>query len=807
MTARLSRPRLTPRFPWRRPLVVSASVPAFLGTLLACADPVSAADLERHPYLQRASETEMTVAWTTLAASSGEVRYGSSPDALTEVVTSAGSGTAHEVRITGLSPDTRYYYEVRGDGEVLAGGDEAHFFVTHPAEGTRPKFRFWVVGDSGTGNSNQAAVRDAMVDYAGQTQPDFYVHVGDMAYDDGTYAEFTTNFFAPYEDILRNTVVWPALGNHEGHSADSATESGPYYGAYVLPRQGESGGVPSGTEAYYSVDYANVHLIALDSYDSDRSPSGPMLTWLAADLEATTAEWIVAFWHHPPYTKGSHDSDTEGALVDMRENALPILEAGGVDLVLGGHSHIYERSFLLNGAYQTPSTTVGILDASDGKILGDGPYQKDPNATAGAVYVVAGHGGTGISGTANHPLMYFSELARGSVLVDVQENRLTMTNVRFDGTVTDEATLIKGAGIVVASPDGGEGLMAGGSTPIRWWSTGDIPTVDIAYSCNGGDDWNTLAAGVENTGSWDWAIPMVGTNIALVRVSSSDQTYADESDGMFSIGASASSNVIAFGDSWRYSDGQGDPGPNWMQPAFDDSSWATGNGQFGYGDGDEATTLMDLTPNIPTVYFRKTFTLNEAVSGGSLDAIYDDALAVWINGTLVLEENLQNGLAHDAYGGATSSDNSSTSSAWADMGPLVVGENTIAVLVKQEGPDSSDLSFDLSLSVEQDGPGVGPCADGGGDEGGSGDADAGETTADGSGSATSGEAGETAGAGTADGTADETDASTGSNANGDGGGCSCTSGADAKGSSPSAWGLLGFGLLGLRRRRRTQNLS
>ena len=74
-----------------------------------------------------------------------------------------------------------------------------------------------------------------------------------------------------------------------------------------------------------------------------------MLTWLKEDLAGTTQEWKIAFWHHPPYTKGSHDSDSENALADMRQNLVPILERGGADLVLTGHSYSYERSVLLNG--------------------------------------------------------------------------------------------------------------------------------------------------------------------------------------------------------------------------------------------------------------------------------------------------------------------------------------------------------------------------------------------------------------------------------------------------------------------------
>ncbi|MCP5055221.1 MAG: hypothetical protein GY937_00685, partial [bacterium] len=101
---------------------------------------------------------------------------------------------------------------------------------------------------------------------------------------------------------------------------------------------GEAGGVASNTEAYYSFDFGNVHFVALDSSESDRSPGGEMLSWLTADLAANQQDWTIAFFHHPPYSKGSHDSDTETPLVEMRTNAVPVLEAGGVDLVLTGHS-------------------------------------------------------------------------------------------------------------------------------------------------------------------------------------------------------------------------------------------------------------------------------------------------------------------------------------------------------------------------------------------------------------------------------------------------------------------------------------
>src|SRR5439155_1634246 len=178
----------------------------------------------------------------------------------------------------------------------------------------------------------------------------------------GSAQEYQAAVFNMYPEMLRKTVLWPAYGNHDGSAADSATNTGPYYDIFTLPKQAEAGGVASGTEAYYSFDYANIHFVELESYETDRSPTGPMLTWLQRDLAANTQPWVIVFFHHPPYSKGSHDSDTEIELMEMRRNALPILENFGVDLVLCGHSHSYERSFLIDGHYGDSTTFSAAME-------------------------------------------------------------------------------------------------------------------------------------------------------------------------------------------------------------------------------------------------------------------------------------------------------------------------------------------------------------------------------------------------------------------------------------------------------------
>jgi hypothetical protein len=100
-------------------------------------------------------------------------------------------------------------------------------------------------------------------------------------------------------------------------------QTGPYYKIFSLPTNGEAGGVASATKACCSFDHGNIHFICLESDKIDRSPNGAMTTWPENELASTNKEWIIASWHHPPYTKASHDSDSESQLREMREEPCP----------------------------------------------------------------------------------------------------------------------------------------------------------------------------------------------------------------------------------------------------------------------------------------------------------------------------------------------------------------------------------------------------------------------------------------------------------------------------------------------------
>ena len=665
-----------------------------LFALSLCSASSVEAQLDRQPYLQIATPNSVIVAWRTTSTSDSVVCYGIDPNSLNQRAT-ASAGRQHEVLLSGLNPRTKYFYAV-GEGACPMTSDPSQHFTTSPMRGEKDAYRFWVVGDSGTGGTAQRNVRDSMVSWAGAKQPDLFLHVGDMAYSSGTDSEFTTKFYAIYEDVMNHTPTFPAMGNHEGYTSNSVDQTGAYYEGYVLPTAGEAGGSASGTEAYYSYDFGNVHFMVLDSHQipNNAATFDTMMDWAARDLtENADQDWIVAYWHHPPYTKGSHDSDREGNLERVHEDILPILESHGVDLVLGGHSHIYERSYLIHGAYETPTVSAGkLVDDGDGRIAGEGAYNANGD---GAVYIVAGHGGTGLRRSGTSPVMFVTEELHGSVLIDANGGAMTVQNLTVSGAVTDSFTMVKEEGLFLSQPVTGGNYGAGTTLDILWASVGDTTDVRIEWSFDGGNTWSDIVASTENDGSYEWLVPSIGTDRARVRISDAANLSRNSSSGDFSIGSEMQYDAISFGGTWEYLDDGSAPPADWK---ISTGGWTSGMGQFGYGDDDEATMLMDADPNIPAVLFRKAIEISGEVTAAQLTTLYDDAAAVWVNDTLVWMSSNLGGTDPTEFSDGSMPDNT-IDVANLNTAAFVEGTNVVAAMVKQSSAGSSDLSFDLRLQL------------------------------------------------------------------------------------------------------------
>lgn len=468
-----------------------------------------AATVVRGPYLQSASSDSITVRWRTDTATDSRVQYGTSSGSLTSSGSNATSTTEHIVKLTGLSPNTKYFYNV-GSSSAVQAGDSTYYFETSPTAGTAAPARIWVIGDAGTGSSGQAAVYNAYRNYTGNTYTDFWLMLGDNAYNSGTDAEYQTKMFNVYPEMMRQSPLWATLGNHDGASADSATQSGPYYDIHTFPKNGEAGGVASGTEAYYSFNYGNIHVIVLDSNETSRSTTGAMMNWMKADLANVTATWLIAIWHHPPYTKGSHNSDTETALIEMRKNFLPVLENYGVDLVLTGHSHSYERSKFIDGHYGLSSTYNSSfeINGGSGRVDGTGAYTKTASLPhSGAVYSVVGASGQVSGGLLNHPAMFLSLNELGSMVIDVSGQTLDIKYLNNNGTVRDYFTISKST-TPPAIPAAPAGLTA---------TAASSSTINLSWTDNSN---NETGFDIErSTDNVNWA--------ALLTVGSNSQSYGN----------------------------------------------------------------------------------------------------------------------------------------------------------------------------------------------------------------------------------------------------------------------------------------
>src|SRR5688572_18224831 len=371
--------------------------------------------LTRGPYLQSGTRTNIVVRWRTDDPSESKVRFGLTANNLNREASDETPTVEHSVTLNGLTPNTKYYYAVGTSANILASGAD-YSFVTAPA--VNKPMRIWAIGDSGTATSQARAVYDQYRSYSANRHTDVWLMLGDNAYGVGTDIEYQNAVFNMYPEMLRNTILWSTMGNHETYSTEADGRHA-YFSIFDFPIGGQAGGVASGTEHYYSFDYGNVHFVCLDSEESGRTEGSPMLVWLQEDLAANTNEWLIAFWHSPPYTMGSHSSDNVndnfGNMIEMRANIVPILESYGVDLVLGGHSHNYERSFLIDGHYGFSSTLTEsmVKDGGSGKPEESGPYRKagrGPAPNEGAVYIVAGSSGWATFQLGRHPIMHASLL-------------------------------------------------------------------------------------------------------------------------------------------------------------------------------------------------------------------------------------------------------------------------------------------------------------------------------------------------------------------------------------------------------------
>ncbi|HNL56856.1 MAG TPA: metallophosphoesterase [Chitinophagales bacterium] len=425
--------------------------------------------LQRGPYLQSMTNNSVKIMWRTSDSTTAIVKYGTSPTTLTSTITDNTLTKNHIVQVNGLQAKTKYYYSVGYNTTVLAGENDQHHFITAPIPGDSSEFKFWVTGDFGGGNGGQIKVRRWFENYLQGNNVTGWLWLGDNAYNDGTDAQYQAKVFDTYygyDSIFRFLPFYPIPGNHDYNSVNGADDpnahKGPYYDMVEVFKNAEMGGVPSGMEAYYSYDYGNTHFLALNSelyrvfvlWDLHASAIA-FKNWLINDLKSSDKKFKVAYWHQPPYSKGSHDSDDfwEVFMGSMRDKVIPILEQYGVDLILCGHSHVYERSYLINKHYglsHTFNRSTMLIDSTSGNPDSNRTYLKytyGANKDKGTVYGVIGNSGKSEPENGKmHPAMYKKYAADGgvgSMILEVKGNQMTCFYYKENGELYDKFRILK----------------------------------------------------------------------------------------------------------------------------------------------------------------------------------------------------------------------------------------------------------------------------------------------------------------------------------------------------------------------------
>jgi hypothetical protein len=383
--------------------------PAVLTTIIL-AGALHAAPYSCGPFLLQPGPDRMTVAVDHETPVAATLTYRQADgNGAREVVRHHRPRRHHDFPLENLDPDTQYAYEIT-TGRKHASGERR--FRTLPEAPT--KYRVIAFGDV----RSQPDVWHRLSQSIFKNEPDalFLIGTGDYPDDGRQYQQWVDQFFAPGRGLLAGMPIWPAIGNHEktrARGTNSRKEESRFFRLFDLP----------GNESWYRVDYQYLTLLIIDS-NSQMKPESVQYRWLQDQLRSDRNRFTVVTFHHPPLTSGPHGAlradgtPREQPIAQARKFLVPLFETYGVELVLNGHDHLYERSY------------------------------KD-----GVYYVITGGGGAPLYkiNRVENPFQQVAESAYHYVALDIESSKITITAIGADGRTIDRAE-IPASAVAIGEP-------------------------------------------------------------------------------------------------------------------------------------------------------------------------------------------------------------------------------------------------------------------------------------------------------------------------------------------------------------------
>ena len=380
-------------------------VVTMLGTT-SCAQPSqiqlagTQGQITKGPCLLRVCQDRAALMWETDAQGQWGVSCGTPGQrdhyftSMAEKVTYNRSGDGasktvyiHKVWMDGLVPGRAYTYRVVGPDLR----SDVYEFHTAPAE--TDEVRFIVYGDS----RSQPEIHKKLVKQMIKCNVDFIVHTGDLAVRGDDYSLWSPQFFEPLKGLMERVPIYIAKGNHEGRNGNF-----------------EKLLIPPGEQNSFMFDYGPLHYFCADNV-SNAKDAARLAGSMIRDAEASKAPWKFVSYHVPSVNFGGHWSDWQ------QGNVLPAYARAGVDFVVAGHSHQYERF----RPVAPPEPT--------------GSY---------VTYMTAGGGGAPLAKLQPADLHACAKVAYHFCLFHIKGDTLTMDTIGLDGGVLDHLEITKKGGRV-----------------------------------------------------------------------------------------------------------------------------------------------------------------------------------------------------------------------------------------------------------------------------------------------------------------------------------------------------------------------